>query len=74
MTAFRYTIEEGGEWHADLSGYTPEEIHQALAEAEVVAEPDGRLIAMEVLDLPDFHMLEVAGERWDARSRRWTPV
>ena len=74
MTIVRYTTEEGGEWHTGLSTHSLEAIHAALAEAEVVQRDDGTMMAVNVLDIPDFHAIRLEGERWDAETRLWTPL
>jgi hypothetical protein len=71
MTAVHYTTDEGGAWHAALSSHSPEAIHGAVATAEIIRREDGTMLAVDVLDFPDFHSIQVAGERWDAVSRRW---
>ena len=74
MTVVHYTTEEGGDWHPALSSATPEAIHVAVAEAEILIRDDGTAVAVNVLDFPDFHSLRVAGERWDAGTRLWQPI
>ena len=74
MTPVHYTTEEGGEWRPALSSHSPEEIHVAVVDAEILVRDDGTPVAVNVLDFPDFHSLFVAGERWDAETRVWEPI
>jgi hypothetical protein len=73
MTALRYTTEEGGEWRPALSRHSEAAIRMALVDADILVRDDGMPIAVNVLDLPDFHALRLEGERWDADSRSWEP-
>jgi hypothetical protein len=69
----RYTTEPEGEWRPALSRHVEAAIRMALVDADVILRDDGTPIAVNVLDLPDFHAIRFEGEQWDADTRSWAP-
>jgi hypothetical protein len=71
VTPVRYTTEPEGEWRPALSRHTEAAIRMALGDVDILLRDDGTPIAVNVLDLPDFHAIRFEGERWDADTRTW---
>jgi hypothetical protein len=72
-TRLHYRIRPGSPWQSYVSRHSPDEIHGAVGEAELVTQDDGTIVAVDVLDLPAFHALRVGGEQWDAVDDVWEP-
>jgi hypothetical protein len=70
-TRVQYRPRPGSAWHAYVSRHSPDEIHVAVEDAELVTQDDGTIVAVEVLDLPAFHALRVRGEQWNAVDDVW---
>jgi hypothetical protein len=70
-TLLHYRRRPGSPWHSYVSRHSPDEIHGAVAEADLVTQDDGTIVAVDVLDLPQFHALRVQGEQWNAVDDVW---
>jgi hypothetical protein len=72
-TLLHYRRRPGSPWHSYVSRHSPDEIHGAVAEADLVTQEDGTIVAVDVLDLPQFHALRMQGEQWNAVDDVWEP-
>jgi hypothetical protein len=72
-TRLHYRSRPGSRWQFYVSRHSPDEIHGAVGEADLVTQDDGTIVAVDVLDLPAFHALRVGGEQWNAVDDVWEP-
>jgi hypothetical protein len=70
-TLLHYRRRPGSPWHSYVSRHTPDEIHVAVMESHLFTQDDGTIVAVDVLDLPEFHALLVGGEQWNAVDDVW---
>jgi hypothetical protein len=70
-TRLHYRRRPGSAWQSYVSRHSADEIHMAVGDADLLTQDDGTIVAVGVLDLPEFHALRVGGEQWDAVDDVW---